>query len=214
MELNPFIIRQVYISVVNIDQTRRMEYKENSLERRHNEVYTWFRNFRIDNLENDQVFIFYHHGYAWLWLMLVQLIRLIPERFLTFCQHAQDWIVGVWVKLRKRYVALLVLNLNEGPSAVARVMHQALEAVSTVHGHERDEINNHRKGSRDWHSRKCFSFIYNNIFFKNWKSIINYFRPHFLKKDHLSSWSPSREKLRPIRRINTLSLPLLRQNYF
>ena len=39
-------------------------------------------------------------------------------------------------------------------------------------------------------------------------------RPHFLKKDDLSNWSPSREELRRIRGINTLVPALLRQDYF
>ena len=39
--------------------------------------------------------------------MLVQRLHLIPERFLTFSQHAPEWIFGVEVKWRKHYVALL-----------------------------------------------------------------------------------------------------------
>ena len=35
-----------------------MEYQTNRVERRHTEVYTRFRNFRIDNLEDDQAFSF------------------------------------------------------------------------------------------------------------------------------------------------------------
>ena len=58
MELYPFIIRRVEILVVKIDPTRRMEYQTNFLQRRHTEVYTRFRNFRIHNLEDDQVFYF------------------------------------------------------------------------------------------------------------------------------------------------------------
>jgi hypothetical protein len=83
--------------------------------------------------------------------MLVQLLNLIPERLLTFSQYTQEWIFGVEVKLRKHSVALLVLvsNLEENPSTVVLVVHQALEAVSTVHCQERNEINNHRKDNRD-----------------------------------------------------------------
>ena len=83
--------------------------------------------------------------------MLVQLLHLILERFLTFSQHAQEWISEVEVKWRKHHVALLalVLDLKEDPSAVALVVHQALEAISTVHCQERNEINNHRKDNRD-----------------------------------------------------------------
>ena len=154
MELNPFSIRGVLILVVKIDPTRRMEYQKHFLERRHTEMYTWSRNCRIDNLDDW----FNYCGYAWLCLMLVQLLRLIPERFLTFSQHAQGWIFGVWVRLRKHYVALLVLvsNLKEDQSAVALVVHQALEMVSAAHCQERNEINNHRKENRHWHSREFF----------------------------------------------------------
>ena len=56
MEFHLFIIRRVQISVVKIDPIRRMEYQKNFLERRHTEVYTGFRHFRIDNLEDEQVF--------------------------------------------------------------------------------------------------------------------------------------------------------------
>ena len=91
--------------------------------------------------------------------MLVHWLHLISERFLIFSQHAQEWIFGVSVKRRKHYVALLVLesNLKEDPSAVVLVVHQALEAVSAVHCSEINEINNHRKENRDWHSRKLLS---------------------------------------------------------
>ena len=90
--------------------------------------------------------------------MLLQLLH-PQERFLIFCQHAQDWIFGVWVKLRKYYVALLVLvlNLEEDQSAVVLVVHQALEVVSAVHCQERNEINNHRNGDRDWPTGKVSS---------------------------------------------------------
>ena len=100
---------------MKVDPTCRTEYRKNSLERRHNEVYAWFRNFTIQNLEDW----FYCCGDAWLWLMLVQLLHLIPTRFFTFSQHAQEWIFGVQVKWRQHYVALLVLVLNpkEDPSA-------------------------------------------------------------------------------------------------
>ena len=83
-----------------------MEYQNNFLNRRHTEVYTWFRNIRIDNLEDW----FYFYGYSWLWSMLVQLLHPIPKSFLTFSQHAQEWIVGVWVKWRKHYMALLAVG--------------------------------------------------------------------------------------------------------
>ena len=35
-----------------------MEYQKNFLERRHTEAYSWFRNFRIGDLEDDQAFYF------------------------------------------------------------------------------------------------------------------------------------------------------------
>ena len=75
------------------------------------------------------------------------------------------------MELRKHYVALLVFvtNLEENPSTVVLVVHQALEAVSAVHCQESNEINNHRKEKRDSHSRKFFSFIHTNLLFKNWK---------------------------------------------
>ena len=38
--------------------------------------------------------------------------------------------------------------------------------------------------------------------------------PHFLRKDELSSLSPSTEKVKRIHRIHTLALPILRQDYF
>ena len=58
MGLNPFNIRWVLILVVTIDPTRRMEYQKNFLERRHTEVYTWFRNFRINKLDDYKIFYF------------------------------------------------------------------------------------------------------------------------------------------------------------
>ena len=145
-----------------------MEYQKDFLERRHTEVYTWFRNFRIDNLEDG----FYYCGYAWLWLMLAQLLHLIPERFFTFCPHAQEWIFRVWVTLRKHCLVVLVIvsNLKEDQSVGALVVHQALEVVSAAHYQERNEINNHRNENRDWHSKEFFpvpSFIHNHLFFKN-----------------------------------------------
>ena len=44
---------------------------------------------------------------------------------------------------------VLVSNIKEDQSAAVLVVHRALEAVSTVHCQERNEINNHRKDSRD-----------------------------------------------------------------
>lgn len=184
-----------------------MEYQKNSPERRHTEVYTWCRNFRIYNLEDW----FYYYDYAWLWLMLFQLLHLIPTRFLIFCQYAQEWTCGVLVKLRKHYVVLLVpvANLKEDRSAFVVVVHQALEAASTVHCQNRNRINDTLKENRDWRSRKLFSFIHNNIFSKNLKWIINFADVTF-KKDDLTNWSPSREKLR----TNKLALSLLQQDCF
>ena len=157
-----------------------MVYQNNFLERRHTEVYIWFRHFSIDNLEDG----FYYYGDAWLWLMLVQWLHLIPERFLTFSQHAQEWIFGIWVTWWQHYVALLVLvsNRKEDQSAAVLVVHQALEVVSVVHCAERDEINNYRKENRDGHSRKCFSFIHNNLFFQNLQYIINFLDLSFYKR--------------------------------
>ena len=71
-----------------------MEYQKNFLERRHTEVCTWFPKFRIDHLEYDQVFDLHHCGHAWLWLMLVQLLHLIPERLLDLqsaCARMDMW---------------------------------------------------------------------------------------------------------------------------
>ena len=67
--------------------------------------------------------------------MLVQLLHLIPERILTFSQHAQEWIFEIQVRWRKHSVALLVLvsNLKEDQSAVVLVVQQTLEAVLAVH---------------------------------------------------------------------------------
>ena len=73
------------------------------------------------------------------------------------------------MKLRKHYVVLLVLNLKEDQSAVGLVVHHALEVVSAVHCHKRNEINNHRKENRDLHAKKVFAFIHHHLFFKNWK---------------------------------------------
>ena len=83
--------------------------------------------------------------------MLVQLLHLISTRFLTFSQHAQEWIFGNEVKLLKEYVALLVIvsNLKEDLSAFVLAVQQALEAVSALHRQERNEINNHGKENRD-----------------------------------------------------------------
>ena len=127
---------------------------------------------------------FYYCGYTWLWLMLVQLLHLIPERFLILFQHAQECIIGIYVKWRKHYVALLVLvpNLKEDQSAVVLVVHQALEAVSAVRCQERNEINNHRKEIRDGHSREFLSFVPTNLFFKEFETNHQLLRPHFLKK--------------------------------
>ena len=47
---------------------------------------------------------------AWLWLMLVQLLNLIPKKLLLFCQHAPEWISEVQLQSRKRYVALLAVD--------------------------------------------------------------------------------------------------------
>jgi hypothetical protein len=82
--------------------------------------------------------------------MLVQFLH--PEEgFLIFGQHAKEWMFGFEVKLRKYYMASLVIvsNLKEDQSAVVLVMQQALEAVSTVHCQEIDEINNNGKENRD-----------------------------------------------------------------
>ena len=83
--------------------------------------------------------------------MQVQLLHLILDSLLTFSQHGPEWIFGNEVKLLKEFVVLLVLvsNLKEHPSAVALVVHQALEAVSAVHCQERNEINSRRKENRD-----------------------------------------------------------------
>ena len=149
--------------------------------------------------------------------MLVQWLHPIPEKFFTVSQLAQEWICGILVKWRKHYVALLVLvsNVKEDQSAVVIVVHQALEAVSAVHCQERNQIKNHRNVNRDRHSRKFLS----NSFFYSHQSLlqeleINHqlLRPHFRKTDDLSSWSPSGEKIRQMHRINTLVLPLLRQD--
>ena len=82
--------------------------------------------------------------------MLVQLLHLIPERFLILCQHAQEWIFEIQVKWRKHSVALLasVSNLKEDQSVVALVVQQTLEAVLVVHCQEGNEINNNRKENR------------------------------------------------------------------
>ena len=72
---------------------------------------------------------------------IVQWLHLIPKRFLIFCQHAQEWIFVVGVKFRKHYVPLLVLvsNLKKDQSAVALVVRQTLEVVSSVHCQETNE---------------------------------------------------------------------------
>ena len=91
--------------------------------------------------------------------MLVQLLHLIPERFLIFCQYAQEWMFEVWVKLRKQNVALmvLVLKLKEGQYAVVLAVHQALQVGSAVQCQERNETNNHWNENKDWHSREFLS---------------------------------------------------------
>ena len=58
------------------------------------------------------------------------------------------------------------------------------------------------------------SFIHSHLFFKNFMQIINFLDLTFAKKNYLTNWSPSREKRIGIHRINTLVLPLLRQDYF
>ena len=58
MGSDPLIIRRVQILVVKIDPARRVEYQKNFLERRPTEVYIKFRKFRIDNLEDAQLFYF------------------------------------------------------------------------------------------------------------------------------------------------------------
>ena len=146
-------------------------------------MYTWFRYFRIDNLEGW----FYYCGYAWLWFMLVQLLHLIPEKWLTFSQHAAEWIFGVDVKLWKHYVALFVLvpNLKEDQSAVFLLVHQVLVVVSTVHRQERNQISNHRKENRAWHSRKFFPvlpFYSHQSLLRKLEINHQLLRPHFLSK--------------------------------
>ena len=162
-----------------------MEYQRSFLEKRHTEVDTWFRHFRIDNLEDW----FYRCGNASLWLMLVQLLHLIPKRFLTFSQHAPERIFGVSVKLPTYYVALLaalktvrwyLYQISRKTSLqLFSLSTRRREVVSAMHCQERNDINNHRKENRDWHTRK---FLCSTSLSK--------------KKDDLSSWSPSREKLR------------------
>ena len=44
---------------------------------------------------------------------------------------------------------VLVSNLNENQSVVVLAVHQALDAGSTVHREERNELNSHRKENRD-----------------------------------------------------------------
>ena len=99
--------------------------------------------------------------------MLVQLLHLIPKRFLTFSQHAQKWIFRIQLKLfatRKIVLLVLVSNLQEDQSAAVFAVHQALEVVSAVQCQERNEINHNRKENGDWHSRKflCSSFFYSH----------------------------------------------------
>ena len=74
--------------------------------------------------------------------MLVHLLHLIPERFLTFCQHAKEWIVEVSMKLRQAYVVLLaaieivllvpVSNLKRYQSAAVLVVHYQKEMKATT----------------------------------------------------------------------------------
>ena len=144
---------------MKINPNSGMENQKHFLARRHTEVYTWFRHFRIDNFGRWSTILFYYDGHAWLWFMIVQLLHLILERCLTFSQHAQEWIFGVWVKWRKHYVALLVLasNLKEDQSAIVPLVHHTLESVSAVHCQGRNEIKSHRKGIRDWHTRNFLS---------------------------------------------------------
>ena len=178
MELNSFIIRRVKILVVKIDLTRRMEYQMNFLERRPTEVYTRFRNFRIDNLEDW----FYYCGYAWLRLRPVQLLH-PQEGFLIISQHAPEWIFGVEVKLRKHDVALLLLvpNLKEDQSAVVLVVYQVLESISAVHCQETNEINHNQKEIRDWHWRE---FLSSSFFYSHQSRLQEFEINHQLLRSH------------------------------
>ena len=59
-----------------------------------------------------------------------------------------------------------------------------------------------------------FFLLFTSICSSRICSKLIYFSDPTFKKDDLSSWSPSREKLRRINRIRTLVRPLLRQDYF
>ena len=119
--------------------------------------------------------------------MLFPMVHPIPERFLIISQHAQEWIVGVWVNLGNHYVALLirVSNLKEDQSAVVLVVHQAQEAGSAVHCQERNEIENHRIENRDWHSREflgCSFFYSHPCLLQEFERNHQLLRPRFRKK--------------------------------
>ena len=80
--------------------------------------------------------------------MLSQLLHLIPDRFLIFSQHAQEWIFRIEGKLFaaiKIVPLILVSNLRADQYAIVLVVYQALEVISAVHCQEGNEINNHRK---------------------------------------------------------------------
>jgi hypothetical protein len=80
--------------------------------------------------------------------MLVQLLHLIPKRFLTFNQHAQEWIFDVEAKLRKHYVTLLAVIKYVLLGLVSNLKEDQSAFVLVVHCHERNEINHNREENR------------------------------------------------------------------
>ena len=168
MELNPFIIRQVSISVAKIDSARRMQYQMHFFWKNTYSSVHLITFIRIDNLNDDRVFYF-------IIMVMLGCDRCYPSRctwyqwgpwsLVSMCKNGyvgMKWSCKsiIWGCL----LLILVSNLKEDQSAVVLVVYQVLEVISAVHCQERNEINNNRKENTDRHSRKFLSssFVYSH----------------------------------------------------
>ena len=156
-------------------------------------MYTWFCNFRIDTVEDW----FYCYSDARLWLMLVQLLH-SQEGFpdlLSACARMDFWSLSGVAKALCGAVGTCIKYQGRPVCSCSRcALGTGGGFVCTLSGMK--EINHNRKENWDWHSKEFLS------------------RTSLIMKDDLSSWSPSREKLRRMHRTTTLALPLLLRDYF
>ena len=221
MELYPFIIRRVEILVVKIDLIRRMEHQKNFLERRHTEVNIWFRHFRINNSEDDQVYIL-----LW-WRCLVVIdassvaapdTREVPY-LLSACARMDIW--GLNEVVKALFGAACCWYLYK----ISRKTSLQLSSLCTRRW-RRYRLCTVRKEMKSTTIKKViqrmtFKKVSLQFFLwftpisssRVWRKFIN-FSDLTSKKDDRTNRSPSREKLRRIQRIITLALSLLRKDYF